>query len=113
MEPKSDGRIAQSFSISAPVEYEGDQIRGSGITGNVSLAGLLLEYVSTPVAQGKELRLRISLYPGSFDVEFRAHVVRQTDRGFEVQFVDPTPEQKKVLSACLPKSADPGNGQGA
>ena len=103
MDRSSEKRAAQRSSVRAPVEYAGDEIQGTGISENVSVSGLLIEHVSSPVALGQELRIRLSLFQGSFDTEFRARVVRITEEGFAIQFLRLDPAQMEVLLTSLPK----------
>ena len=89
-------REAPRFDVQAPVEYENSQ-KGSGSTTNLSLGGVLIEYASTMIAIGTEIRLWFSFFGGSFGTVFRGTVVRHTEDGFAVQFVDMGEAQLEVL----------------
>ena len=89
-------RTAPRFDVQAPVEYENSQ-NGSGFTTNLSLVGVLIENASTMIPIETEIRLRFSFFAGSFGTEFRGTVVRHTEDGFAVQFVDMGETQLEVL----------------
>ena len=89
-------RTAPRFDVKAPVEYENSH-KGSGFTTDLSLAGVLIEYASTMIVIETEIRLWFSFFEGSFDTVFRGTVVRHTEDGFAVQFVDMGEAQIAVL----------------
>ena len=93
-------RAAPRFAVRASTEYENSHM-GSGSTENVSLSGALIEYASTSIPIQTKIRLRFSFFVGSFDTVFRGSVVRQTEDGFAVQFVDMGETQLEVLTRIL------------
>jgi hypothetical protein len=46
--------------------------------------------------------LRLSYLPGSFETELTGRVVRQTEGGFAIQFVDLEEEHVALLERMLP-----------
>ena len=94
-------RAMPRVSIQAPTEYENSRV-GSGVTKNVSLSGVLIEYASMSMANQTELRLRFSFFMGSFGTIFRGTVARRTKDGFAVQFEDMGEAQLEVLRRALP-----------
>ena len=97
-------RVAPRFSVQVPTEYENSHM-GSGLTENVSLSGVLIEHASTSMAIQAEIQLRFSFFSGSFDTVFRGTVVRHTEDGFAVQFVDMGEAQLEVLRRIAPERA--------
>ncbi len=93
-------RVAPRFSVQVPTEYENSH-KGSGIAEDVSLSGARIEHASISMAIQTEIRLRFSFFMGSFDTVFRGTVVRQTEDGFAVQFVDMGETQLEVLTKIL------------
>jgi len=94
-------RVAPRFDVQVPTEYENSHI-GSGLTENLSLSGVLIEYASPSIPIQTEIQLRFSFFSGSFDTAFRGTVVRQTKDGFAVRFVDMSEAQLEVIRKSLP-----------
>ena len=84
----SDKPVAARYELSGPVEFRCDDQVGTGTVWNVSASGALVERTSTVVESGTPLRLRLSYYPGSFEIELPSEVVRTTPTGFAVRFTD-------------------------
>ena len=99
-------RAAPRFGVQVPTEYENSHM-GSGFTENVSLSGVRIEYASVSMPIQTEIQLRFSFFAGSFDTVFRGSVVRHTDAGFAVRFVDMGDAQLEVLRRSLPPSPVP------
>ncbi len=93
-------RAAQRYSVRVSTEYEGSDM-GSGFTENVSLSGALIEYASTSIPIQTKIRMRFSFFIGSFDTVFWGIVVRHTEDGFAVEFVDMGESQLAVLRKIL------------
>ncbi len=70
---------------------------GQGMLANVSYSGALVEPASESIELGTRLVLRCSLFVGSFDIELAGEIVRNTDGGFAVRFVDLGPRQMDLL----------------
>lgn len=92
---------ARRYDLSAPVEYRGTSVEGTGTIWNVSASGALVERVSATVAAGTPLRMRVSYYPGSFEIELPTEVVRTTDTGFAVRFTDLDESSQRMLARVL------------
>ena len=75
------------------------------MTWDISASGLRIEDVSTQLEDGDVARMRCSFFVGSFDVELKGNVVRQTETGFAVQFLDLGTDQLRLLESILPDSA--------
>ena len=95
-------RPAPRFALRAPVEFRGGDITGHGTIENISASGALVEGVSPPVPQGTALGLQPSYYPGSSEVELWAEVVRTTDTGFAVRFINLGSSALELLRSVLP-----------
>ncbi len=94
-------RSAPRSRIQVPVEYE-DSVTGRGSTEDMSLSGVRIGHVSSVVPIGEELRLRFSLFSGSFETLFEGKVVRHTKEGFAVQFWNLDVAQLAALRRALP-----------
>lgn len=99
-------RVAPRYDLRAPVEYSFSDLRGEGVVWNISSSGARIDLAYPPVASGTRLRLRFSFYPGSFETELPAEVVRRTETGFAVRFESLDEKQAKVLRLALPPLAD-------
>ena len=95
-----DQRKESRFTVRVSTEYEGAHV-GSGFTANLSLSGALIEYASTSIPIKTKIAMRFSFFAGSFDTEFQGSVVRHTEDGFAVQFVDMGETQLEVLRKIL------------
>ena len=95
-----DQRTASRFTVRVSTEYEGSHV-GTGLTENLSLSGVLIEYASTSIPIKTKIAMRFSFFAGAFDTVFWGSVVRQTDDGFAVQFVDMGETQLEVLRKIL------------
>ena len=98
-------RAAPRFSVQVPTEYENSHM-GSGLTENVSLSGVLIEPASRSIAIQTEIGMRFSFFIGSFGTVFQGTVVRHTEDGFAVQFIDMDEAQLEVLRKILPEESD-------
>ena len=94
-------RQAPRFEVRAPAEFQNDA-RGSGMTWNVSVSGVLIEHASALLPIGTQVEVRFSFFPGSFDTTFVCHVVRQTEHGFALVFSGLDEPRRKVLKTALP-----------
>ena len=74
---------------------------GSGTIWNLSASGALVEWASTIVDSGTPLRMRISYYPGSFEIELPSEVVRTTPTGFAVRFMELDTSSRLLLARVL------------
>jgi hypothetical protein len=90
------------------MEYTNGSVRGEGTVWDISASGARIENASEPVSQGTTLGLRSSYYPGSFGVELKGDVVRHTETGFAVQFVQLGSPQVDLLRRILPAGATSG-----
>jgi hypothetical protein len=86
------------------MEYTSGSVRGQGTIWDISASGARIEDASVPVEQGATLGLRSSFFPGSFEVELKADVVRYTETGFAVKFVELGEPQVEFLRRILPVS---------
>ncbi len=94
-------RSAPRSRIQVPVEYE-DSVTGRGFTADLSLSGVRIKHVSSVVPIGEELRLRFSLFSGSFETLFDGKVVRHIKEGFAAQFWNLDVAQLAALRRALP-----------
>lgn len=102
-ESPKETRRAPRFQIRAPTEYTDDPV-GRGMTANLSMSGALIQSPAR-VDVGTQVGLRFSFFPGSFEIEFQGTVVRHSEEGFAVQFVELDEHQLELLHRALPPSA--------
>ena len=106
MTPAVNGRFAPRFDLRGPVSYRGDGLDGQGTIWDISFSGARIEMVSSHPPQGTRLQLRPSLFPGSYETELTADVVRETHRGgFAVRFMNLDESQLRLLNRALPSSS--------
>ena len=97
----SDKPVAARYELSGPVEFRCDDQIGTGTVWNVSASGALVERASIVVESGTPLRMRLSYYPGSFEIELPSEVVRTTPTGFAVRFTDLNASSRRLLARVL------------
>lgn len=97
---------ARRYELSGPVEFRSDEGLGTGTIWNVSASGALIETASAIVERGTPLRLRVSYYPGSFEVELPSEVVRTTPTGFAVRFTSLDAASRRLLAKVLLRCED-------
>ncbi len=97
---------ARRYEFSGPVEFRGDEGLGTGTIWNVSASGALIERASAIVERGTPLQLRVSYYPGSFEIELPSEVVRTTPTGFAVRFTSLDAESRRLLAKVLLRCED-------
>jgi hypothetical protein len=95
-------RPARRFPLRAPASYRCGTLEGVGEVQNISSSGLLLERCSSPARAGLTVWLRASYFPGSIEVPIESQVVRTTDSGFAVRFVNLTPRVARLIGQILP-----------
>lgn len=102
---RQERRQAPRVRLRAPVEYRGRRAQGTGTIWDISASGARLENVSTCLDEGETARMRASFFLGSFDVELKGSVVRHTETGFAVQFLELGTDQVGLLRSILPEAA--------
>lgn len=103
-QPHSQTRSAPRFNIRAPAEYRWEGRTGSGTIWNISASGARIEKITTPAVLGTEIRVRSSFFPGSFEAELAAHVVRETELGgFAIRWMELGERERGMLERALPR----------
>ena len=97
----TDKPAATRYELTGPVEFRCDDQVGTGTVWNVSASGALVERASIVVESGTPLRMRLSYYPGSFEIELPSEVVRTTPTGFAVRFSHLDAPSRRLLSRVL------------
>ena len=98
-------RGAPRFNLRVPVVYRHGTSTGEGMIWNISTSGARIERASIREAPGTSLLIHASFFPGSFEVELPAEVVRETDEGFSVRFIELQERELSMLKAALPAAA--------
>ena len=94
---------APRFDLRVPVLYKGAKGRGEGIIWDISTTGLRVEVASARLKPGMHLHLKFSYSDESEPVFAAAEVVRATETGFAVRFVQMSSALQNQLSAALPR----------
>jgi hypothetical protein len=102
---QQEKRAAPRVKLRGPTEYRNAGVEGHGTVWDISASGALIEAASQLIEPGERIGLRSSFFPGSFDIELRADVVRHTETGFAVQFVELGAPQIDFLRRVLPGTA--------
>jgi hypothetical protein len=93
------------INLRVPVFYRAGEVWGEGTSGDVSMSGALIEFATETPAIDTKLELWFSFFPGSTQVAIPARVVRHTDSGFGVSFIDLQEEHFYLLRQALPDGA--------
>jgi hypothetical protein len=93
------------INLRVPVFYRVGEIWGEGTSGDVSMTGALIEHASETPELDAKLEIWFSFFPGSTSVALPARVVRHTEAGFGVAFVDLQDEHVQLLRQALPDGA--------
>jgi hypothetical protein len=94
---------APRFDLRVPVLYKGARGRGEGIIWDISATGLRVEVASASLKPGMHVHLKFSYSDHSEPVIAAAEVVRATDTGFAVRFVNMSSTLQDQLRAALPR----------
>ena len=97
MSNEQERRVAPRVGMDAPAEYRAGSGNGTGTVRDISTSGVRVDDVSMRLDNEEEAGLRCSFYMGSFGVELTGRVVRQTDTGFALQFLELGADQRALL----------------
>ena len=104
LDANTTSRQAARVTVSFEAEYSGRSVRGVGIVQNISATGALIEEAEPPLLSGGEVTLKFSIHEGSVPLSIRATVVRETDLGFAIEFIEMNPRTRKVLKLSIAKA---------
>lgn len=104
--PGDEAPRPRRIPVRFTAEYSGRGVEGSGTVRNISHSGALIEQAEPLLIAGGDVRLRFSFFESSLPVEIRAKVVRETDQGFAVRFVELTPRITAVLKLAIARSLE-------
>jgi hypothetical protein len=93
------------INLRVPVFYRAGEVWGEGTSGDVSMSGALIEFATETPALDAKVEIWFSFFPGSTSVAVPARVVRHTDSGFGVTFIDLQDEHFHLLRQALPDGA--------
>lgn len=96
---------APRINLRVPVFYRADTVWGEGTSGDVSMSGALIEFASETPPLDAKVEIWFSFFPGSTSVAIPARVVRHTETGFGVTFIDLQDEHFQLLRQALPDGA--------
>ncbi len=98
-------RVQQRYELRIPVDYQSSGREGKGLLWNISSSGARIEQASVSMQLGTEVRLTLAFFPGAAPVALLGEVVRETESGFAVRFLDLGQRVQKLLRVALPRAA--------
>ena len=81
-------RVEPRLRLLSHAFYWADRVEGRGELSDISMTGALIEEASTPMKPGTELRVTFGLKECGTAIQLRANVVRETETGFAVEFLE-------------------------
>ena len=96
-ERRTNRRVPVRFAIG----FEGRHIEGAGYAKDISVSGALIEDAEPLLLAGASIRLRFSLLRNAIPIELDAQVVRETEKGFAVQFEEVDPRLRSILRMAI------------
>jgi hypothetical protein len=96
---------APRFLVHVPVSFQGPAVAGSGTIQDISTSGARLRAAGAPPQPGATMTMRFSIFPGSLEISLSSEIVRHTEDGFAVRFLDLSYDQDQYLKAALPAAA--------
>jgi hypothetical protein len=101
------------YEFDLPVRYSGRDFEGHGLLCNISSTGASISEPTILVPNGTELCVEFGPLSGSMAVSMRSEVVRETEKGFAVQFIEEESRGHVLLSHLLGiAEAEKGGGRG-
>lgn len=86
--PREEPRPARRFQLRIPVKYESEGQSGDGMLVDLSSSGALIEATNVPLSFGAMVDIGYTLESDEKPTELYGKVVRETDSGFAVEFVE-------------------------
>ena len=100
----SESPPAPRFDLRVPILYQAHGARGSGMIWDISTSGARIEVATTDVAPGSLIRVRFVYSPTEPPLLTSAQVVRCTEGGFAVEFVNMERHAHHLLADALSKA---------
>ena len=94
-------RGAQRIPSRIPVAYWSGRVEGQGIVRDVSRLGARISEATSSLATGSELKIELGALSGLASFVLSGEVVRQTDDGFALRFLDPDSDKTRFLEPFL------------
>ncbi len=98
---RQERRAAPRFRIKAPVNFEAGFTEGWGTLADISTKGARIDEADPRLKKGSSVRLMISLVEGALPVKLKAKVVRETERGFAVEFAELEPRLEQLIRLAV------------
>lgn len=95
---------APRFDLRVPVRFKGGRGRGEGIIWDVSTSGARIEVATARMRPGSQVHLQFSYSSEAEPIVAAAEVVRATETGFAVRFVNLSGAVRERLSVGLPRN---------
>ena len=98
---RQERRRAFRFRIKGPVHFEAGFTEGWGTLADISTTGARIDDADPRLKEGSSVRMMISLVEGALPVKLKAKVVRETETGFAVEFVELEPRLKQLIRLAV------------
>jgi hypothetical protein len=98
---RQERRAAPRFSIKGPVNFEAGFTEGWGTLADISTKGARIDDADPRLKKGSRVGLMISLVEGALPIRVTAKVVRETERGFAVEFAELEPRLKQLIRLAV------------
>ncbi len=94
-------RGAQRIPARIPVAYWSGRVEGQGIVCDVSRLGARISKATSALPTGTKVRIEFGALSGLASFTLPGEVVRQTDDGFALRFLDPDSDNARTLKPFL------------
>jgi hypothetical protein len=84
-------RASPRFRIQCPVSFHFEEGQGCGILGDISMNGARIDHAVPCPEPGTSVLLLLAPLEGFFPIQVSAKVVRETETGFAVAFMNRQP----------------------
>ena len=103
-DPAQNRRRKLRIGVRFRAEFHGRRAQGGGVVLNISESGALIGEAQPLLVAGGRIRVRFSFLEDSLPVELPAKVVRETEDGFAISFLDTEPRTKNLLRIAISRA---------
>lgn len=96
-------RVRPRVPVRFRAEFSNRRIEGTGTVRNISTTGALIEPASPLPMAGVRITLQFSFLEESVPISVPARVVRETERGFAVEFLGLAERTRSLLGVAIAK----------
>lgn len=96
-------RVRPRVPVRFRAEFSNRRIEGTGTVRNISTTGALIEPANRLPLAGVRITMQFSFLEESVPISVPARVVRETERGFAVEFLGMTERTRSLLGVAIAK----------